>query len=74
MHSCNCSEDSATSQCQLDDFENDELPLLVFVEGEQVHVGTERLQEHDCTARPRPAVHCLVGHLLKTEGDTWLRP
>lgn len=54
-----------TYQCQLDDFENYELSLLlVFVKGKQIHSGTERLQKHDRTARPGASIHSLVCHSL----------
>lgn len=60
-----------TYQCQLDDFENYELSLLlVFVEREQIHSRTERLQKHDCTSCPWPTIHSLVCHSLNTVWDT----
>lgn len=54
-----------TYQCQLDDFENYELSLLlVFVKGKQIHSRTERLQKHDRTSCPGASIHSLVCHSL----------
>lgn len=62
--------EALTYECQLDDFEHDELSLLlVFVEREQVHIRTERLQEQDRTSCTWPTIHNLVCHSLKTVGD-----
>lgn len=56
-----------TYKSELEDFENVELSLLVFVEREHVHVRKERPQKHDGTSRPRLPVHSLVRHPLNTE-------
>lgn len=56
-----------TCKCQLDDFKNVELSLLlVFEEREEVHTRTEGLQKHDGTPCPWPTIQDLVCHSLNT--------